>query len=295
MIVRHRFLNYLRRLYYRKVVDPLSYRMGIAHCLPRTETELVFEVSLAEHCNLNCVGCAHFSPLAEPEFADYEETARDFARLSSLFHGHAKEIRLMGGEPLLHPELVRFLKMARESFPDAAIQIVTNGLLLLKQTEEFWLVCKENGIEICPTKYPVFLDFEEMERRAADHGVRYHYYSNTGTVHKTMRLFRMDVKGLQDSRKSFLLCDQANECPNLCRGKLYTCSAVPEARHFNKYFGESLKESSEDSIDIYQAGSAREILEFLAKPIPFCRYCRISETIWLQPWRRSEREIEEWT
>ena len=28
------------------------------------------EVHLAEHCNLNCKGCSHFSPLAEKEFIE---------------------------------------------------------------------------------------------------------------------------------------------------------------------------------------------------------------------------------
>ena len=291
----NRMINSLRQLYYRQAIDPLITRMGITHCMPKTETEFVFEVSLAEHCDLNCVGCAHFSPLAEPEFADYEEAARDFARLSSLFHGHIKEVRLMGGEPLLHPELAKFPKMARENFPDASIIIVTNGLKLLNQPEEFWLACREYNIVIRPTKYPIPLKYEEMEKCAADHGVEYRYYCGTGTVLRKMNLYKLDVKGLQDSRRNFLFCYQANDCVNLWHGRLYTCPVAPTARHFNKYFGEDLKDAPENSIDIYQAGSAREILEFLAKPIPFCRYCMIDKTKWNQPWRQSKRAIEEWT
>ena len=128
---------------------------------------------MAEHCDLNCAGCDHFASLAEPEFADYEETARDFARMSSLFHGRVKAINLLGGEPLLNRDFVKFLKMARDNFPDAAIHIVANGLKLLNQPEEFWLACKENNIVIQPTKYPIPLNFKEMEKCAADHGVEY--------------------------------------------------------------------------------------------------------------------------
>lgn len=267
--------------------------MCMVHCMPRAE--LSFEVALAEHCDLNCAGCDHFSPLAEPEFADYEETARDFARLSSLFHGHAKEIHLLGGEPLLHPELVRFLKMARENFPDAVIDITTNGLRLLKQPEEFWKACRENNIVICPTKYPIPLNFEEMEKRAADYGVDYHYFDKSGTVTKTTTLYRMDVKGLQNGNRNFLLCHRANTCVYLQHGRLYTCPVAPTARHFNKYFGENLKELPSDSIDIYETGSAREIMDFLAKPIPFCRYCMADKARQNRPWHQSERTIEEWT
>lgn len=263
------------------------------HCMPRAE--LSFEVALAEHCDLNCVGCDHFSPLAEPEFADYEELKRDFERLSSLFHGRAKEVHLLGGEPLLHPNLVKFLKMARESFPDAVIDITTNGLRLLNQPEEFWLACKENRISIRPTKYPVPLDFEKMEKRAIDYGVDYRYFDNTGTVLKTMALGKLDLNGLQDGSRNFLLCHRANTCVYLQRGRLYTCTVAPTARHFNKFFGENLKELPEDSIDIYQTNSAQEILQFLSRPIPFCRYCMVEKMRWNQPWRQSERAIEEWT
>lgn len=265
------------------------------HCLPLTETETTFEVCLVDHCNLNCAGCDHFSPLAEPEFADYESTERDLARLSSLFHGHAREIRLMGGEPLLHPDLVKFMKIARDNFPDANVIIVTNGVLLLNQSEEFWSTCRENKIIICPTKYPISLDFKAMEKCAADHGVEYSYYDGDGKVLKKMDLYRLDVKGQQDSRRNFIFCGRANKCINLHHGRLYTCPIVPLARHFNKFFGENLEDVPENSIDIYQANSAQEILEFLSRPIPFCRYCNIEKTRWKQPWRQSERAIEEWT
>ena len=243
---------------------------------------------------MNCVSCGLFSPLAGPEFADYEKTARDFARLSALSHGQAKDIYLAGGEPLLHPDLLKILKMARENFPDAVISIVTNGLLLLNQPEEFWTVCKENNIWIEQTKYPIALNFEEIEKCAADHGVKHQYYNGAKVV-KAMNSYKLDVEGRQDCQKSFLLCYQANSCVTLQNGRLYTCATVGAIRHFNKYFGENLQEHPGDSIDIYQANSMREIMDFLARPIPFCRYCMPDKTVYDQPWRKSERAIEGWT
>lgn len=265
---------------------------AIIRSMPKAE--LTFEFSLAEHCDLNCAGCSHFSPLAEPEFADYEESTRDFARLGALFHGYARQIRLMGGEPLLHPELIKFLKMARENFPDGDISIVTNGVRLLNQPEEFWQACKENRITIRPTKYPIPLDYEGMEKRADEYGVRYHYYNNSAVV-KTLHHDKLDLMGLQKGTKSFLHCPQSNSCVYLRHGRLYTCPIVPSVRHFNKYFEVNLKEVPEDSIDIYQAGSAQEILAFLARPIPFCRYCMPDKTRTGLPWRQTERAMEEWT
>jgi molybdenum cofactor biosynthesis enzyme MoaA len=53
-------------------------------------------------------------------------------------------ILLMGGEPLLHPELERFFPAARTAFPSAKIKIVTNGILLSKKEDSFWRHSKKD-------------------------------------------------------------------------------------------------------------------------------------------------------
>jgi len=153
-------------------------------------------VALAEHCNLRCAGCDHFSPIAEPEFADIEEFKRDFARLSDLFAGQAQEIHLLGGEPLLHPDIMMFVQVARNNFPQAVIDITTNGLLLKQMSEEFWTACRENKIVIRPAKYPVSLDYDALEKLATGHNVEYRYIGNTGNVIKTLNKYPLDINGL---------------------------------------------------------------------------------------------------
>jgi molybdenum cofactor biosynthesis enzyme MoaA len=94
------------------------------------------EANLVDHCNLNCRRCSHFAPLAEPHFVAPDDFERDMRRLSALFR-NIRVIRLMGGEPLLHPEAERFLSIARTAFPLARIHLVTNGLLLDELREAF--------------------------------------------------------------------------------------------------------------------------------------------------------------
>jgi hypothetical protein len=36
------------------------------------------EHHIVDHCNLNCIGCSHFSPLAEKWFEDFETFKLDF-------------------------------------------------------------------------------------------------------------------------------------------------------------------------------------------------------------------------
>jgi len=102
-----------------------------------------FILNIVDHCNLRCKGCDHFASIAEERFVSLEHIKRDLARMSILLNGNVKRIGVMGGEPLLHPELKQILISARVYFPDTLIQLVTNGLLLLRQDEEFWQICRE--------------------------------------------------------------------------------------------------------------------------------------------------------
>ena len=49
-----------------------------------------------------------------------------------------------------------------------------------------------------------------------------------------------------------------------------------------------------DYIDIYKAKDYNEILQFLAKPVPFCKYCDISKVRDMGSWMRSSKDISEY-
>jgi sulfatase maturation enzyme AslB (radical SAM superfamily) len=78
---------------------------------------LSFEVNVADHCNLNCRGCEHFSPLAKESYINIDSYTRDCARLSELTGGRIDTIHLMGGEPLLYPRLLEIFSITRQAFP----------------------------------------------------------------------------------------------------------------------------------------------------------------------------------
>ena len=84
------------------------------------------------HCNLNCAGCNHFAPLTKPHFIDIEQFQALLDRLRFLCGTRVqiRIIRLMGGEPLLHPQISDLVQMTRDAFQKTAIEIRTNGILL---------------------------------------------------------------------------------------------------------------------------------------------------------------------
>jgi len=254
-----------------------------------------FVLNILDHCNLNCKGCDHFSPLAEKRFVKLQTIQDDLRQMSLLTEGAVTRIGIMGGEPLLHPELLDILTSAREAFPKTLLQLVSNGILLLRKEDSFWDTCSSNNINIVVTKYPLNLDYERMREIANDKGVKFSFYGNTGVMARTLYKMPMDVDGFQDAKKSFWNCYHVNSCPLVMEGKLYPCTVLPNAVHFNRKFSTHMDIERGDYLDIYSAKSSGEILAFLSIPKPFCRYCKTKERDFGHPWERSNRDISEWT
>lgn len=253
-----------------------------------------FVLNILDHCNLRCKGCDHFAAIAEKRFVALEDIEKDLARMSELLDGQLIRMGIMGGEPLLHPDLLKILEVARKYFPNTLLQLVTNGLLLMQQPEKFWLTCKENNIVIVNTKYPIDLDYDGMIARAEQYGVTFEHYGNTGEVQKTSYKIPLDLAGRQNARSNFMECFHANALPLLMEGKFYPCTVAPNVRHFNKKFGTDIQLNKEDYLDIYKVTNKYEILEFLSKPKPFCRFCDVKHRIHGLEWERSKQEKEEW-
>lgn len=251
-----------------------------------------FNINLTEHCNLNCASCDHFSPVAAPKFADAEVYEKDLARLADLFGERLTRISLSGGEPLLHPQIVRFIELSRRYFPEAMLLLRTNGVLLPRMGADFWQACQNNRVSVSITNYPIKLNREGIESQAAEFGLKLDY--TWDGKNKTMYKPVIDPEGQGDVDYNFKKCHRGNGCICLRDGRLFTCTLAPTAIHLNQHFNLNLEMSPNDSIDLHQAGSANEILDFLRRPIPFCRYCDMHVRIKGLAWKQSEGNLEEW-
>src|ERR1051325_4405994 len=92
------------------------------------------EYSVVDHCNLRCAGCDHAAPHVDKRVADPEAFAADLNALRP--HLHVRVVRLLGGEPLLHPALDAIVRAARNAEVADQIMLWTNGLLLHKVRRE---------------------------------------------------------------------------------------------------------------------------------------------------------------
>lgn len=252
-----------------------------------------FEIDLVAHCNLNCKCCSQFSGIADEEFMSLSVVESDMKRMSELFDGEAERIYLIGGEPLLHPDICECMKIARKYFKKAKVSIFTNGLLINKCSGFFWDICRKYNISIMITKYPIALDYEKLKKKLQDEKVKYEFFG-ASEDYKYMNNLGLVPEGNKSAYKNFTNCSEANNCIKLREGKLYTCTRPAVIYRFNKYFDTKFEVSENDYLDIYQNYSAQEILERLAKPIPFCRYCDMCGKRKSMEWGRTEKRKEEW-
>lgn len=238
--------------------------------------QLQFEVHVTEHCNLNCRQCGHFSPLAEKMYLDIEKYAKDIERLSELFNGTMTSILLLGGEPLLHPQLTEIMAITRRAFPIGRIRIVTNGILLPKMSVRFWEACKKFDVEISPSEYPIKFDYAMWEKVIKDKGVKYKALApSQGTMQKAYPICPGWDGEYDLSISNYLRCPNANHCITLRDGRMYTCYVAAHAWILKKYFHLDIHLSDKNSVNIYTVDSGDELLKKLARPIPFCQYCEV--------------------
>ena len=239
-----------------------------------------FETHITEACNLKCRGCSHFSVFAKPKHKDLGEFEREYARLAEI-----EEIgimRLMGGEPLLNPDFMEYLRIARKYFPDSHICLVTNGTLgerLVPHVDEI------NELRINVTKSEYHLGTEDP--------IAYSERHEKGKLYN----ISLDPTGQQNKDLAFHFCDiRIHEWYYYMDGRFYPCCIAGTIHDFWNHFGLDWGIDQKDlSIDIF-THTAEEIEAFLHQPCELCRYC---DTIRRQqtyaPFSKSEGLMSEWT
>jgi len=278
-------------LYKQLVLLSLKLYVKVSH---KTRNHFRFYILVADHCNLKCKSCSTFSPLAEESFLDVDGFKDDMQRIADLTDHNMESILLGGGEPLLHPRLNDIISITRQIFPNVTICLVTNGILLIKQSDTFWETCKANNVYILLSRYPINVEYDKVKEKALLYNVHFGYEGGDNVPIKKMWKYPLDLTGNQPKRCSFDICTQINCNTTLLNGKLYPCAVIPCSKHFSAYFDKNLEITDKDYIDIYNVNSAKELFEFANTPKPFCRYCnRMGLKLGLK-YEASKKVIEEW-
>jgi hypothetical protein len=200
--------------------------------------------------------------------ADPAKLGDELSVLAKRFH--ATEARVLGGEPLLHPNLVGVLTAVRASGICDRIRVITNGLLLPRARQGFWKAVDEVSVSVYPGRELSADTAESLETTATAHGVRLKFkrfdrfresYSEVGTGDEDLveRVFRT--------------CQMANvwRCITIWHGRLYRCPQslfLPTALDGLRDVAEGIEISD-------RPGFLDSLVAFLEsnEPLTSCRYC----------------------
>lgn len=289
-------IRYAKRVEERQAVKQ-EILTACSKLLPRNSIQHL-DYHLTTHCNLNCKGCSVFSPIAKEWFANPEEFKKEIEALRKALDGASPvNIHLLGGEPLLHPQIESFASIARDVFPEARIDFTTNGLLVRQMPESFWETLRQTRVAIKYTRYPIGLDYDDLVRYIQNKGVE--VFSAGGEI-AFFRRIPMNPKGTFNMFHSYIQCPYT-DCAQLRNGKLFRCPASA----FHDILNEKLesvaasekgkfKLSPMDYIDLYKNPTHENIESFLSSAIPFCSYCDTARMNSRVPWSQSEKKPEEW-
>ena len=243
------------------------------------------EYLIVHHCNLNCKGCNKFSPISEEYFADIVEFKKDIIKISELFN--IQEFKILGGEPLLHPKLNKFLILSKSILKDTKITLITNGLLLPKLPELTWKIIKKYNINISLSIYPN-CKINEYLNLFRIHDVSFELkYKNYFDI-------PLILKGTEDPVKSMNYCQNVlNEfCPVIISGKIYPCGYSALIYKFNERFGLDLPKTK--GLNLYSKNlTPLDIFNYLTTPTPLCCHCQGMNRQRCS-WSRSLKCLDEW-
>lgn len=241
------------------------------------------DLNLTEHCNLACAGCNHFCPIADQWFLTLEQCETELRQLSR-FVSHVERIFVVGGEPLLNPDVENFFGLAKRYFPDAILTLWTNGTLLTRAPESFWEKCRQFGVEVRFTNYPQLRHKTPELARL----IREKLGSFYGFDREDCCLMLTDRK---TAAKSLSQC--ALEIITLSRGHIFHCPYEAYIRFYNKQFAGRFPERN--GYDLFAPGaSAQGLQDYLVTPSALCHYCKDKEDIVLVTWASNPRSPEAW-
>ncbi len=231
------------------------------------------ELNIALHCNLSCEGCSHASPLLAPEIMAPEQVERDLSLLASALH--ARQVKLIGGEPLLNPRIVEIMDVVRASGVADRIKVVTNGLLLGRMPRAFW----QKADIVLASRYPSRsisqAQEEEHTARAARWGHAFHVLPEppfrqpwTERPHREPALVA----------RIYASCRMAHRfsCHTVHQGRFYKCPLalfIPQAL---SRLGLGEVGAARDGLALSNKPDfARRLHAYLMdpQPLPICRHC----------------------
>lgn len=257
------------------------------------------EIMVTQACNISCAGCTNYSDLSHKGFLTWAQGCNQI--LPWVDRVRITDFGLIGGEPLLNPEIRQWIAGTRQLLPNAQIRFTTNGILLKKNLDILDL-CQDTGnIVFKITKHINDTNLENLIQvifskfkwtPVTEFGIhRWRTKNNLRLQINTPNIFVKTFIGNYENMRphnsdpaaAFEICCQQN-CPLLYQGKLYKCSTTallpdvlkrfdnPNYTEWQTYLNTGLSpDCSSTDLDAF--------IQNFGKPHSMCSQCPTKENI----------------
>lgn len=249
------------------------------------------DLPIVDACNLACRACSHFSPLVRKvEPRDVADIAAALTLLQNVAPGLTYSVFIMGGEPLLHPQVADIVDVVADCMPNAERFLVTNLMGWAKHRDVLVPRLLSSNTFLAYTKYGKLNagQVAQIEAESKTSGLWISRFGNDAETFCTYPKSITDKYGRSGKAK----CPMA-KCPSLIGNRLYLCSPVASLEYPNESFNLSLKCSKFDYIDLRNVEHPHEILALMYLPNPFCSHCNVGANEQF-PWVSGKRARDEW-
>lgn len=250
------------------------------------------EIMVNHGCNLACHGCTTYSDLKYSGFYKWKDGKSQIKPWIDRLEISA--IGLIGGEPLVNPDLKDWIIGIRKLLPDAQIRFVTNGFLSIEKWEIFELLR-----DIGNTVYKISYHVPDSRLDAAiekimsslkwdaiyEHGIHryinydYNFRFQVAKPEKFLKTFLNDYENMapHNSTDAFEFCVQ-KRCPMLYNGQIFKCGTLaltegilerfnyPNLELWKPYLKQGLSPNCSDS-------QLSNFLDNFGKSNTLCRQC----------------------
>ena len=235
------------------------------------------EMHIIDACNLNCRGCTHFAPLFLKDIPDYSSRIEDVKTIASKID-YIHNFYIMGGEPLLNPELDRYVVDIRKLLPNTRLYVVTNGLLVPKMNPELLYAIKQNRVILSISEYlPTKKIKTSINDVLNEYNIWYEY-----RPYDEKKMFGIPLSLSRKSKHAHKCLSDG--CINIWNGMISRCPTVMYIHKLNEAFGTNLPQ---DGVYSLKDLSGKEIEDLVKMKIPLCNHC-VDYRI---PWGKCGRKV----
>lgn len=239
------------------------------------------EVVITTACTLRCKGCSALMPQYKSHYnIGIDEVLRSIQSLMRNVD-FIEKMRLIGGEPLLYPNLYDVLCYIKDEKKINQIDIVTNGTMLIKDPRVIDIL-KDDKFYVTISDYGAISNKkDELVQQLEDNGIRYKMYQRDYwydfgdvTAHDCVE---------RELREKFLYCNEVvrSRCRSLMHGKLYQCPLSSHGTNLGL-----IPSSEKDYVDLFDETISdkqqrKRIFNLLFKA-PYteaCKYCNLSKNM----------------